>query len=84
MILPNNHPSYITALDCYAKLRNLSFLTACKAGRGRLMISSMGLLQKQQYPEARALLRSILSYMESDFFAPDQIIREDVLALIVR
>ena len=33
---------------------------------------------------ARALLRSILSYMESGHFAPEQMIREDVLASIVR
>jgi len=84
MLLPNNMTSHITALDCYAKLRNLSFLTSCRTGSGRLMISSMGLLQKQQYPEARALLRSIVSYMESDSFEPEQMIREDVLASIVR
>ena len=83
MVLPDNLHSLITALDCCSKLRNLSFLFACKSGKGKLMISSMGLLQKQQYPEARALFDSILSYMESESFDPDQILREDELASIV-
>lgn len=80
MVLPDNLHSLITALDCSSKLRNLSFLFSCKSGSGKLMVSSMGLLQKQQYPEARALLSSILSYMESDDFEPVQVLPEDTLA----
>ena len=84
MILPDHLASHITALDCYARLRNLSFLFECRIGTGKLMVSSMGLLQKQQYPEAKALLGSILAYMESDKFNPAQVVREDVLASILK
>ena len=84
MILPDHLASHITALDCYARLRNLSFLFECRIGTGMLMVSSLGLLQKQQYPEAKALLGSILAYMESDKFNPAQVVREDVLASILK
>ena len=38
------------------------------------MFSSMGLQDLQRYPEARALLDAIYCYMESEKFAPEQMI----------
>jgi hypothetical protein len=32
----------------------------------------MGLLENTRYPEVKALLNSLLSYMDSDAFVPDQ------------
>lgn len=70
MFVPGNLEPLITVIDCYAKLRNMAFLFECRTGGGRLMVSSMGLLEKQDYPEARALYRSIVKYMASEKFKP--------------
>ena len=83
MVVPSTLHSIVEALDCYARLRALSFLFECQVGNGRLLVSSMGLLQKQQYPEARALLSSIYRYMSSDQFAPRQLLQEVDLSTIL-
>lgn len=83
MIVPNTLHSIVDALDCYARLRSLSFLFECKVGNGRLLVSSMGLLQKQQYPEVQALLSSIYRYMSSDQFAPEQVLLASDLSAIL-
>jgi hypothetical protein len=72
LILPGKLAPLVTALDCYAYMRNMGMLLEARCGGGRLMLSSMGLLEQQAYPEARALLASILSYMASAAFQPGQ------------
>ncbi|MFV0343145.1 MAG: family 43 glycosylhydrolase [Anaerocolumna sp.] len=72
VILPPELKSIVTVMDSYARLRNLSILFECRVGSGRLMVSSMGLLEKQEYPEVRALTNSILNYMSSKDFEPTQ------------
>lgn len=72
MILPKAVTPLITGLDCYAKMRHLGLLAEGRCGRGKLMVSSMGLLEWQHYPEVNALINSILQYMDSDEFAPEQ------------
>ncbi|MCR5556947.1 MAG: hypothetical protein K6F75_05230 [Butyrivibrio sp.] len=70
LILPEYMDTIITEMDCYAYLRPMTQLMEVKCGGGKLMISSIGLQNLQQYPEARALLRSIYRYMASDKFEP--------------
>ncbi len=70
LILPEYIDTIITEMDCYAYLRPMTQLMEVNCGGGKLMISSMGLQNLQQYPEARALLRSIYTYMNSDKFEP--------------
>ena len=72
MVLPQNTTALVTGLDCYARMRNLGLLVEGVVGQGQMMISSMGLLQMQEYPEVRALLQSILDYMDSEAFHPEQ------------
>lgn len=48
------------------------------------MLSTMGLQNLQQYPEARALLDAIYQYMASDQFMPKQEISMDVIEQLVR
>jgi hypothetical protein len=72
LILPKYMDTIITEMDCYAYLRPMTQLMEVRCGGGNLMISSMGLQDLMKYPEARALLRSIYSYMESDKFEPKQ------------
>ncbi len=62
----------VKVLDGFAGLANLGLLFEAAVGEGRLMVSSMGLEQLQYtYPEARALRRAIIGYMQSDAFHPD-------------
>ncbi len=72
IILPEYMDTIVTEMDCYAYLRPMTQLMEVKCGGGKLMISSMGLQDLQQYPEARALLRSIYGYMDSDKFEPSK------------
>ena len=45
------------------------FETRC--GGGLLMVSNMGLQDLQMYPEARALLGALYTYMEGQEFQPE-------------
>ncbi len=62
----------ITEMDSYAFLRPMAQLFECRVGNGRLLYSTLGLQDLQQYPEGRALLRAIYKYLDSDAFAPKQ------------
>ena len=72
VILPKPIPSIITEMDSYAFLRPMTQLFECRVGKGRLLYSTLGLQQLQQYPEARALSRGIYRYLVSDQFVPTQ------------
>lgn len=72
LILPKYMDTIITEMDCYAYLRPMTQLMEVRCGGGRLLISSMGLQDLMKYPEARALLKGIYSYMDSDKFEPKQ------------
>ncbi len=63
MVIPDEIEPLLEVLDCYARLRKMAFMFERKVGSGKLLVSSLGLLKKQEYPEARALLRSICEYM---------------------
>lgn len=64
--------SIVTELDSYATMRPMSMLFECKVGKGRLLVSSMDLSGKTQYPEARALLAAIYDYLASEEFCPKE------------
>lgn len=68
MILPASLSPLLEVLDCYARLRKLAFLFEKQVGSGKLLVSSLGLLQKQEYPEAVALLKGIYDYMAGKEF----------------
>ncbi len=76
MVLPQGTASLVTALDCYARMRNMGMLVEGRVGKGQLLVSSMGLLDNLAYPEVRALLQSILNYMASEAFKPEQDLQE--------
>jgi hypothetical protein len=83
MKIPEHLNAIISVIDCYARLRRLAFLFECRVGSGRLTVSSMGLLEKQEYPETRALLQAILAYMNTEGFAPETSLTEDELTSIL-
>ncbi|MCR5006841.1 MAG: hypothetical protein K6A77_13160 [Clostridiales bacterium] len=72
VIVPETLKSIITLMDSYAYLRPMTCLFEAKVGSGRLMFSSMGLLERTQYPEVRALIDSLLTYISGDRFDPQQ------------
>ncbi len=82
-IVPGAWRSIITVLDSYATLRPMTQLLECRCGGGRLLLSTMGLQDLQQYPEARALRRAIYAYLTSEDFRPEQDIAPGALRRIV-
>lgn len=64
MILPKHIEAVITVPDCYSRLRHMGLLFAARLGKGVIAVSSMGLSGKKQYPECRALRKSILTWLD--------------------
>lgn len=84
MIIPAEVKPLIEVLDCYARLRKMAFAFEGRVGNGRLFVSSMGLMGKLEYPEARALFNSIAGYMESEAFAPEELSAEVLRKIIIQ
>lgn len=72
VILPKKMDAIITEMDSYAFLRPMAKLIEFQVNSGKVLLSTMGLQNLQQYPEARSLLNSIYKYLDSDNFAPNQ------------
>ncbi|MDD3361364.1 MAG: glycoside hydrolase family 2 TIM barrel-domain containing protein [Hespellia sp.] len=62
MILPRHVTPIVRVPDSYSRLKHMGLLFEARVGKGRLMVSSMGLLGKD-YPECRGLLSSLFSYL---------------------
>ncbi len=73
-ILPRYMKTIVAEMDSYVTLRPMAMLFEAKCCGGKLMASSMGLQDLQQFPEARALLQGIYEYMGSDRFNPEEMI----------
>ncbi len=86
MILNNGldrlHP-IVEGIDSFCRLQKMALLLEARLGNGRLMISSMGLVENAHYPEVQALTDSILAYMSSDTFAPGQEITDEELKSLI-
>ncbi len=74
----------VRQLDSYAYLRPMAMLLECRCGNGKLLLSTMGLQQLTEYPEARALLNSIYDYLDSEEFSPAQRIPVEALEKMVK
>ncbi len=84
VILPKQMEAIITEMDSYAYLRPMAQLFECSAGGGKVLFSSMGLHNLQQYPEARALQNAIYTYMASEEFVPTQEMSVEQLKELVK
>jgi hypothetical protein len=82
-ILPRYMKSIVAEMDCYVRLRPMAQLLEVKAYNGKMIMSSMGLHDLLEHPEARALLSSIYRYMDSDVFEPEEVISEEELGKII-
>ena len=82
-VLPEPVKAIVEEMDSYAFLRPMAQLFECRCGGGRLMVSSLGLHQLQDYPEARALQQAIYDYMDSDRFRPEQTLSPDRIRRLI-
>ena len=60
----------VRQMDSYAQLRTLAMLMEFRVGKGRLLISTMGLKDLPQKPEVRALRNALIRYTKSEAFEP--------------
>lgn len=63
MVLPPDIVPILTVPDSVSRMRNMGLLFECSVGKGRLLVSSMGLSFRQEYPQCRALLSCLLNYL---------------------
>lgn len=84
VILPRRMQAIVAEMDSYAYLRPMAKLLECRCHGGRLMISSMGLHNLQQYPEARALQQAIYDYLHVPASIPEQELTVDEVRALVR
>lgn len=83
MLLPETITPLVTGLDSYAFMRHMGLLFEAKVLNGRVIVSSMGLLDRREHPEVRALLSSITAYMDSSCFSPQAVLTASGLGRIV-
>ena len=72
ILLPRKMKAIIAEMDSCALLRPMAQLFECRFGKGRLMVSSLGLHRLKQTPNVRALQKAIYDYMASDLFRPEE------------
>lgn len=83
VILPRPMKTIVAKTDGGTGLRPLAELFEFRVGRGNVLFSSMGLKERMQYPEVRALLESIYRYLESYDFSPTEDLRLSDLKTIL-
>ncbi|MGD1890063.1 MAG: hypothetical protein ACFB15_05615, partial [Cyclobacteriaceae bacterium] len=75
----------VRVIDDWVTNRSLGLLFEVKVGNGKLLISGVDLKNDlTRRLEARQLLRSIINYMESNYFNPTVSLREEQLTSIVK
>lgn len=84
VILPRPMKCIITEMDSYAYMRPMAQLAEFQCSGGKVLLSSMGLQDLQQYPESRALLASIYAYLDSENFEPCEEMTAGELAELVK
>ena len=72
IIFPHPVKAIVTEMDSYAYMRPMAQLAEFRCGGGKLIVSSMGLQNLQEYPEGRALLDAIYQYMTTEEFSPEE------------
>lgn len=87
MVVPRSIPdaaSLISAIDGPFGMRRLSALLFLEISGGKLLLSSLGLLQKKDRPEVRALLHGMCSFLQSPDAVPAARIDPAELAKLVQ
>ena len=68
--LPNNYRPIVQVIDNVERNHKLGMIQEFNVGPGKLLICMTDLETQQEYPEARQLYHSLLSYMDSSEFSP--------------
>ena len=80
---PATFKPIVQVIDNFDRNHKLGLLFEANVDGGRLVVSSMDLLDQQDKPEARQMLHSILRYMGSDEFKPENSLDAEYISSIV-
>ena len=86
MLLPDERLAdgiLVRQMDSFSQLRSLAMLMELRVGRGRILISTMGLKQLPDKPEVLALRNAMLTYMQSGEFNPRASVSADGLRALL-
>lgn len=74
----------VTVIDNYERAHRLGNLLECKVGQGSVLLCTLDLLALKDQPEARQLLHSLLTYMNSAEFHPETTLSGEELSSLLR
>jgi len=80
---PADYKPMIQTIDNFARNHKLGMLFETKYGKGSVLICAIDLLNIQDKPEARQLYYSILNYVKSNDFSPEERLDKDYLHRIL-
>lgn len=82
---PKDYEPIINVIDSYHLNNKLSYLFECKIGEGKLLVSTIDLINNlEKRPASNQLKKSILDYMNSDLFNPQQKLNIDLIYSLVK
>jgi hypothetical protein len=80
---PADYKPLVQTIDNFARNHKLGMIFETKYGKGSALICAIDLLNLRDKPEARQLYYSILNYVKSDKFSPDEELGKDYLQQIL-
>ncbi|MDQ0901067.1 hypothetical protein QFZ80_004895 [Paenibacillus sp. V4I7] len=83
-VLPNAVEPIVGVVDNVHRQFKLGLLFEAKLGEGKLLVCSMELLKQLDRPEAKQLFISLLTYMDSEAFAPTVEITNEILEKFIQ
>ena len=73
----------VQTIDNFARNHKMGMIFETKYGKGSVLICAIDLLNLQDKPEARQLYYSILNYVNSEDFIPEEELEKDFLHKII-
>ncbi|MCP4313793.1 MAG: beta-galactosidase [Bacteroidetes bacterium] len=80
---PADYKPMVQTIDNFARNHKMGMIFETKYGKGSVLICAIDLLNLQDKPEARQLYYSILNYVKSDDFVPEEEFDKDLLHKII-
>ena len=80
---PADYKPMVQTIDNFARNHKLGMIFETKYGKGSVLICAIDLLNLQDKPEARQLYYSMLNYVKSDKFAPEEELEKAYLKRIL-
>lgn len=82
--LPKTYRPMVQVIDNFVLNRKLGVLFEAKVNKGKLMVCSMALEENMKYPEGKQMYVSILNYMNSKKFNPEQELTVEQIKEIIK